>query len=141
MGLGCFAEVDERLKSILVMVTDKPEHIPNDDVGYWNEPKTGNRFVAVLDVGNPDYSLLVAVHEMIEQHLCMKHGVTAQAVTLWDAAWDRRDGQPGDHPDAPYHREHAAATKVERALAEVLVVNWDEYEHALEAGPYVSMSE
>jgi hypothetical protein len=43
-----------------------------------------------------------------------------------------KDVEPGDHPDAPYKREHCFATGIERLLAAELGVDWTAYEHTLD---------
>jgi hypothetical protein len=43
------------------------------------------------------------------------------------------EGEPGDDPTAPYHREHVFATKIERMLAEELGIDWDAYDKTVNA--------
>jgi len=82
------------------------------------------------------YVFLVALHEMIEFELCRMHGVTDREVVAFDrgfeseracglhSAWD----EPGDDRRAPYRKEHAFATSVERLVAQKLGVRWSHYE-------------
>jgi hypothetical protein len=52
---------------------------------------------------------------------------------LGSAMRDLAAVEPGDHPGAPYHREHVFATRIERLLAEELGVDWNAYSAAIEA--------
>jgi hypothetical protein len=40
--------------------------------------------------------------------------------------------EPGDSSEAPYHKEHVFATKIERMIADELGVDWDVYEKHLD---------
>lgn len=77
-------------------------------VGDWQTPiataRAGDSFVhrrvfrdgiMVSDLGNRDYELLVAVHEMVEMHLCQRAGITDEMVTEFDRAYEagRESGQ------------------------------------------------
>jgi hypothetical protein len=86
--------------------------------------------VVVSRLGNDDYEFLVALHELVESYLCERRGITAADVDAFDFPF-RGDGEPGDNPTAPYFREHAFATKVERLMADELGVDWAAYETTL----------
>jgi hypothetical protein len=75
---------------------------------------------------DPRYGLLLFVHEIVEALLCRSTGVSAAEVDAFDMI-HQRDGEPGEIPCAPYHRQHMAAQAAERALAGALGVNWDRY--------------
>lgn len=98
---------------------------------YWEE--NGIMKIRVSDMGNDDYSFLVAIHEMIEQHLCKKRGITEESITHFDIEFEKNrekgnDDEPGDDPRSPYKREHFFATTIERLVASELGVDWQEYE-------------
>lgn len=87
---------------------------------------------------------LIAVHELVEVLICKHRGITQEAVDEFDKAFERDreagrledpDAEPGDHPSAPYVREHCLATAVERMLCAELGVMWDQYAAELEALP------
>ena len=75
-----------------------------------------------------DQTFLIALHELVEAHLCRKRGITAEAVDAFDKAWiaahpgylDGTEGEPGDDPAAPYRREHRQAMLVEHLVADML---------------------
>lgn len=101
-------------------------------VGDWSVAPDGTRTFSVSDMGNKDFEFLVLIHEMIEQHLCEKRGISADRVDEFDTIYEktRPDGdtsEPGDDPLAPYYREHQMATAIERLLAVELQVDWNEY--------------
>ena len=88
-------------------------------------------------MGNIVYEFLVAYHEQIEAMLCLKAGVKERDVTEFDKQYERnRDpddftSEPGDDPNAPYYVMHQIATRMERALAIELGVDWSAYEEAV----------
>ena len=96
-----------------------------DTIGDWLETP-GGRVVYVSDIGDADRQFLVALHALIEQHLCAKAGVLETDVTLFDMVYDG-GGEPGDHPDAPYRKQHRFATRIEKLVAKELGVDWDSY--------------
>jgi hypothetical protein len=75
---------------------------------------------------DPRYALLMFVHELVEALLCRSMGVSAAEVDAFDML-HQRDGEPGEIPSAPYHRQHMAAQVAERALADELAVDWKSY--------------
>jgi hypothetical protein len=108
-------------------------------VGDWMIGGDGAIIINVSATGNPDYDFLVGVHELIEAYLCLRRGISQESVDSFDMNIEKAHQkaltfsayEPGDHPDAPYRREHCTATGVERILAAELNVNWHEYETAL----------
>ena len=99
--------------------------------------------VEVADMGNEDYNILVALHELIELTLCKKRGITEESIMNFDLEFEaaRPEGntdEPGNDINAPYKKEHEFATKVETMMAEQLGVDWDTYDNVvvnLEVGP------
>lgn len=73
---------------------------------------------------------LIAVHELIEALLCEQRGITQVEVDAFDTKWLPHDGlfEPGDDPDAPYHREHLFADTIERLMAQQMLFNWRRHE-------------
>lgn len=94
--------------------------------------------VRVSQLGDWRMAFLVALHEQIEQALCAARGISEDVVTAFDLGFEasRVDGnydEPGDHPAAPYRKEHRFATHIERMVAKELGVNWPEYEQRIAA--------
>lgn len=105
-------------------------------VGNWTFKEGGHLLVEISDMGNEDYQFLVGLHEIIEAYLCKKRGINEEDVTDFDKVFEshRLEGntdEPGDHADSPYREEHFFATSIERLLAQILDVDWDEYTDAV----------
>jgi hypothetical protein len=83
--------------------------------------------IYVSDCGNEDSEFLVALHEAYEQHACEKAGITQADVDRWDMAFTG-EGEPGEDPNAPYHKEHMAACAVERLACELLGLTMEQHE-------------
>ena len=98
-------------------------------VGDWLPEVCGVRQIFIAAMPD-DYALMVAFHEMMEAHLCQKHGVPAHLVDAWDLTHLDSD-DPGALEGCPYFAEHHAATTVERSAARVLNVNWARYDACL----------
>jgi hypothetical protein len=103
---------------------------------YFDED--GQLKIRVSEMGNEDYHLLVAVHELIEEHLTRKRGITEESIKAFDEAFEakRIEGntdEPGDDPAAPYRREHRFAENIERQVAYELNVDWAEYTRVVES--------
>lgn len=104
---------------------------------YYHNPDNTMQ-IRVSDMGDWRMEFLVAVHEAIEFALCEVRGITEQDITAFDKGFeanrepDNHD-EPGDHPHAPYRREHFFATSIERLIAAELGVDWAEYERKVTA--------
>lgn len=99
-------------------------------VGDWIADEDGVR-IRVSDMVNDDYHMLVAIHELVEAYLCLKRGISQEAVDAFDQAFEAGridDSEPGHDPQAPYHREHVFAEKIERMLAEEAGIDWAQYD-------------
>lgn len=106
-------------------------------VGDWQFPDDHSVMtVTVSEMNNEDYEFLVGIHEQIEAYLCHKRGISDEIVTAFDKVYEERrakgviqyQGEPGDHPRAPYKKEHFFATTVERLIAAELGVDWGKYD-------------
>lgn len=110
-----------------------------DTCGDWITDGRGHlRHVCVSEMGNEDYHFLVGIHELIEAYLCLKRGITQEAVDAFDIHFEERrvegnTDEPGHDPAAPYHREHVFAEMIERLLADELGVDWDHYDQTVTA--------
>lgn len=109
--------------------------IPHDKQRYetcgdWGFDQNGDLDICVSAMGDWRYELLVGVHELIEAALCKHRGIAGEAVDAFDKDFGG-DGEPGDDPRAPYHKEHRSATNVEMRLAAELGVDWIAYDDAV----------
>jgi hypothetical protein len=72
--------------------------------------------IQVMDDLDPDIQFLVALHELVEVKLCVMRGISQQQVDDFDMNFQGLD-EPGDHPDAPYRKEHRQAMLIEHMMA------------------------
>jgi hypothetical protein len=90
--------------------------------------------IEVFDQGDEDKNFLIAIHELVEQYLCNKRGITNKMIDDFDfkyeenRAEDDDTSEPGDDPDCPYKNEHRFAMIVEQMMAHELGVDWHEYD-------------
>ena len=132
-----------------------------ETVGDYAMLPNGVLDVVVSDLGDERMEFLVGIHEAIEAGLMRFAGIPLRASTdfdvLYEAARPDADGwrdttaveaflamagedaplpttdsEPGDHPAAPYARQHTIATAAERMLAAELGVDWHAYTVACE---------
>lgn len=101
------------------------------------EPKE-RAMIRVTDLGDVRYNFLIAFHELIEMVLCEQRGISSSDVDNFDLAFEGR-GEPGDHPAAPYFREHQIAMMMEKLMANELGVDWDEYNKRCEMQNHLNM--
>jgi hypothetical protein len=114
----------------LVSVLHKDQRY--DTCGDWYyDPTNTHLIVSVSELKDRREMILIAIHELIEAVLCKNEGITQEKVDEFDIAWDKEhdhlDGEPGDHYQAPYYRQHQIATGIERLLAAELGVDWSTY--------------
>ena len=100
---------------------------------YWDDFK--GTHIRVSELGNEDEEFCVAIHELVEQYLCRKRGISEKKITAFDKKFERErvegrwfDEEPGDDPRAPYRKEHFFATNIERQIAHELGVDWAKYD-------------
>ena len=71
------------------------------------------------DLPTATHQFLIALHELVEAWLCKQRGVTQAQVDAHDLAFTG-EGEAGDDPTAPYHKEHRFAMLVEHLMAHEL---------------------
>lgn len=102
---------------------------------YWTD-EDGTNHIVVSDMGDEDFALLVAIHELAEQYLCKKRGIAEPDITAFDIKFEAEKvedsiEEPGDDVNAPYMNEHCIATAIERLMCAELNRPWKEYEEAV----------
>lgn len=107
-------------------------------VGNYAWTEDGALVIFVSDMRNDAYEHLVFIHEFVEAILCRQRGVKLEDIDAFDTAFEakRVEGntdEPGHDPNAPYHREHVFAEKIEKLVAEEMGVDWDVYEKVVES--------
>jgi hypothetical protein len=99
-----------------------------DTIGDWFYADDGTLYIKVssdIDGFESDNAqFLVALHELVEVWLCQSRGITQAQVDHFDFNFNAFDNtlvtEPGDHPDAPYRREHRFAMMIEHLVAHEL---------------------
>lgn len=106
-----------------------------ETLGDWWDDENGVTQIRVTNLVNSDSEFLVCLHELIEQYLCKKRGISEESVSDHDKIFEkeRAEGkwneyaEPGDDPRAPYRKEHFTAENIERLVAGELNINWKEH--------------
>tara|TARA_B100001989_G_C24512431_1_gene451193 strand:- start:378 stop:776 length:399 start_codon:yes stop_codon:yes gene_type:complete len=115
-------------------ISDKDQRY--DTVGDYQTDECGKQVISVSDLNNDNFEFLIALHELIESKLCKERGITDSQIDKFDIDYEsnREDGdqesEPGDQPDAPYHKEHVFASRIEKMMADELGVDWEKYSKA-----------
>lgn len=105
---------------------------------YWRD-ENGRQQVRISDIGNDDHAFLIAIHELVEWYLTEKRGIKEEDIKAFDEQFEHErtqglhtmDQEAGFDPRAPYVKEHAFATNIERQLAQELGIEWDSYWHQI----------
>ena len=118
-------------------IPHKEQRYPTCGDWFW---RNGVLLIRVSKLDDWRYELLIAVHEIVEAYLCVKANISQADVDKFDIAYEHKreraitfivHGEPGDCSDSPYRLQHCAATGIERLLAALLLVDWSEYETAI----------
>lgn len=88
--------------------------------------------IRVSDMGDWKKEALIAIHELAEVCMCKSSGISQEDVDDFDMDYEEHRQEedvtePGDLPDAPYHRQHVVATAIERIVAGEMNVDWNQY--------------
>jgi len=97
--------------------------------------------IRVSRTKTPASAWLVGIHETVESLLCMMTGVPFEQIDAFDVQWEEEtragkhseDDEPGDDSRAPYHVPHVVATLVERTVALIARVDWNQHEDEITA--------
>lgn len=123
-------------KDILIQFIDGIKQKYNTCGDYWTE--TDKLVIKISKQNLPKKNLLILIHEMIEWILCTDKGITDQEITDFDLQWEKDNPtgienglEPGADINAPYYKQHFQAEIIERQLAALLNIDWQEYEQNL----------
>lgn len=102
-------------------------------VGDFFYKEDGTLKFEVADTGDAFFNKLVLLHEICEQALTEKLGITEEEIMNFDLEFEknRKEGnldEPGFSPLAPYHREHTIATAVEMQMCAHVNQAWNDYD-------------
>jgi hypothetical protein len=95
--------------------------------------------IRITETGNEFYEKMIAIHELIEEALTKKRGLTDPEITNFDLYYEKRreqglvlpDSEPGFCNEAPYLKEHTLATSVEMMMCALTGESWIDYENAI----------
>ena len=128
----------DKLPEIVIKIIPHFQHRYNT-IGDYYEESEGKWVIKVSELGDARYEFLVVLHELVEWFLLWLRGVKEETVTAFDLWWEEEAkkgniqcDEPGCDPRAPYYWEHLFATLVEKIVALLLGVNWEEYEESLD---------
>lgn len=116
---------------IVIKSIPQAEHRYPTAGDYWWDT-AGNLQVRVSEMKDSRSMILVALHELVEVILCEDRGIPEPEIMAFDLGHPDLE-EPGESPEAPYHKEHVFAETIERLMAMELGVNWQEHEAALSA--------
>jgi hypothetical protein len=93
----------------------------------------------ISDTGNDTYNKVILVHELVEQILTEYQGVKEPDILAFDlwveeeikAGRYPEDEEPGDHPLAPYRKQHDFAMNIERQIMNFLGIDFKQYDKAV----------
>ena len=96
-------------------------------------------YILVSEMGNSFYETMVAIHEIIEEALTRKRGLSEQDILDFDLYYEKKremglvdeNSEPGFSNDAPYRREHEFATAVEMQMCALVGESWTDYSNAV----------
>lgn len=114
--------------NIIIKTVDESEQ-RYDTAGDW-QVQGNDLYITVSKQESWKEEVLIGVHELIEAILCKNRGITDEEVTEFDKHF-KKEGEPGDAPDAPYRKEHHFATIVEMLLCKELEMDWGIYNNGL----------
>ena len=92
--------------------------------------------VRVAEMGNEFYEKMVIIHELIEEALTKKSGISEQEITDFDLYYEERRkmglvpvySEPGFDENAPYRKEHTFSTSVEMGMCAISGEDWNLYD-------------
>jgi hypothetical protein len=130
-----YTQSGQRPKKVITEVIDHKNQRYNT-VGDYYYNSTGTLLIFVSDLGDWRFNYLVSYHEPSEIPLCWYAGITLKQIDDFDLEYDKNrapgdTSEPGDDPNAPYYQCHKFASEQERKLADLLDVDWEEYEEQI----------
>lgn len=120
------------------------EFIPQKDQRYntcGDYYEKGKRsYIRISQMSDWRYEALVLIHELVEYILVRHYEIPIEKIDEFDRMFEkeREEGihtneEPGDDPRAPYREQHKFASQIERMVAVVLRVDWQDYEKTIDS--------
>ena len=92
----------------------------------------GSTHFRVSEMQNWRFEFLIFFHEFVEWALCQDQGISNATIDRFDMGFTG-EGEPGDDPKCPYREQHRRAMVMEQLMADMLGVDWREYEKVVNA--------
>lgn len=123
------------LRRIIIDIIPHATQRYNTCGDYFFDDK-GQLIVKISDVGNDYMNELILIHELIEEMLTRKRGITEPEIMAFDELFEKErveglhtaDEEPGWDDRCPCKKEHAFAEAVERLLANEADIDWNKYD-------------
>jgi hypothetical protein len=102
---------------------------------YWQDNEIA---VRISRMDNRNYEFAIALHELLEIHLCLRDRIPLEWSTNFDLVFEkeRAEGkhkdtnEPGDDPRCPYFKQHQMASRLEKYVIRILGEKWVDYDKA-----------
>lgn len=103
---------------------------------YWYDSE-GVLQIRVSDLGDEMFESMIAIHELIEERLTKRRGLTEPEIMEFDLAFEKAralglrkdDEEPGFAENCPYRNEHSLATACEMLICAQAGISWNEYSY------------
>jgi len=123
------------MEIIIKTIPDDKMRIPGAVGDYWYDHE-GVLQVRVVDMQNEFYEKMVIIHELVEEALTKKRGLSEPEIQEFDEYYEKRrdmglvpeESEPGFDKNAPYVREHTLATSIEMQMCAMAGESWSEYD-------------
>ena len=106
-----------------------------DTCGDWQFDADGTLNITVSRMPDTKYMQLIAIHEIIEAILCKFFRISEEDVDKWDLDHPNHK-EPGRLKNCPYGKQHMIATIIEQYIGSIMLIDWQEYEKAVEGLVY-----
>jgi hypothetical protein len=101
---------------------------------YFDE--SGDLIVNISDTGDDFANELILIHELVEEMLTRKRGITEPEIMAFDELYEKEraegkhtaDEEPGWDDRCPCKKEHSFAEAIERLCANEVGLDWNEYD-------------
>jgi len=113
-----------RLNTVIITIPHKFQEY--NTLGNYKRVNNVTYFM-ISDCNNEWYEYMIALHELIEETLTRKRGISEEVITDFDLGHLDAD-DPGSLPDAPYFKEHMFAMSMERKMCKMLGLDWNLYD-------------
>jgi hypothetical protein len=106
-------------------------------VGDYFYKDDGTLKFEIAETGNDTYNTLVLLHEMAEELMTRKLGITEKSISDFDLKFEEErdsglhglEAEPGFDVRSPYQAEHMISTSIEMIICAHLGIKWNKYNY------------